>query len=102
MLTAAGFEVIDLGVDVTAARFIEAVKQNSPCILGLSALLTSTMPKQQEVIEILEGEGLRGRVKVVVGGAPVTNAWAEKIGADGYAEDAVAAIKLSKRLYPVN
>ena len=98
MLTAAGFEVVDLGVDVSCQRFIEEIKKQSPAIVGLSALLTSTMSKQQEVIKALESEGLRGQVKVLVGGAPVTGAWAEKIGADGYAEDAVAAVKLAKKI----
>lgn len=98
MLSASGFEVIDLGIDVPTERFVDEVRQKEPDILGLSALLTSTMPKQKEVIEALRKEGLRDKVKVFVGGAPVTIAWAEKIGADGYAEDAVAAVKLAKRV----
>ncbi|HOA35759.1 MAG TPA: corrinoid protein [Bacillota bacterium] len=97
MLSAAGFEVFDLGIDVSAERFIEEIKTKEPDFLGLSALLTSTMPKQQEVIDALKEAGLRDKVKVFVGGAPVSSEWAEKIGADGYAEDAVAAVKLAKK-----
>lgn len=98
MLSAAGFEVNDLGIDVSTERFIEEVKTNQPDFVGLSALLTSTMPKQQEVVDALKEAGLRERVKVLVGGAPVSSDWAEKIGADGYAEDAVAAVKLAKKI----
>jgi len=96
MLSASGFEVIDLGIDVPTKRFVDVVKEKKPDILGLSALLTITMPKQKEVIDALKEEGLRDKVKVFVGGAPVTAAWAEQIGADGYAEDAVAAVKIAK------
>lgn len=96
MLSAAGFEVTDLGIDVSTDRFVEEVKAGKPDFVGLSALLTSTMPKQGEVIEALKEAGLRDRVKVLVGGAPVSSDWAKKIGADGYAEDAVAAVKLAK------
>lgn len=101
MLTASGFEVIDLGVDVPTERFVKAVKEHDPDILGLSALLTTTMPMQKEVIEALKREGLRERVKVIVGGAPVTESWAKEIGADGYADNAVEAVKLAKRLMGV-
>lgn len=98
MLTASGFDVIDLGIDVSADHFVEEVKKEVPGILGLSALLTSTMKRQQEIIEALVEAGLKDKVKVLVGGAPVTREWAEKIGADGYAEDAVAAVKLAKSI----
>lgn len=98
MLSAAGFEVIDMGIDVSAQNFAEKIKETSPNLLGLSALLTSTMRKQKDVIEMLEEEGLKNEVKVMIGGAPVTQAWADEIKADGYAEDAVTAVKLAKQL----
>lgn len=98
MLTAAGFEVIDLGTDVPVEKFVEAVKKYEPDILGLSALLTTTMHVQKEVIEALKKADLRKKVKVIVGGSPVTKDWAEEIGADGYAENAVEAVKLAKKL----
>jgi len=98
MLTAAGFEVIDLGTDVPVEKFVEAVKQYKPDILAMSALLTTTMHVQKEVIEALKRENLRDKVKIIVGGSPVTQSWADEIGADGYAEDAVEAVKLAKRL----
>ncbi|MFO1401227.1 MAG: corrinoid protein [Steroidobacteraceae bacterium] len=98
MLSASGFEVLDLGVDVPAARFVEAVRTLRPQVLGLSALLTTTMPGQREVIEALAAAGLRGQVKVVVGGAPVSQQWAAEIGADGYGEDAMRAVKLVRAL----
>jgi len=98
MLTAAGFEVIDLGTDVPVEKFVEAVKKYEPDILGLSALLTTTMHVQKEVIEALKKADLRKKVKVIVGGSPVTKDWAEEIGADGYAENTVEAVKLAKKL----
>jgi corrinoid protein of di/trimethylamine methyltransferase len=101
LLFSAGFEVIDLGKDVPVEEFIKAVKEHKPDVLGLSALLSTTLPVQKEVIEALKKEGLRDKVKVIVGGAPVTAQWAEQIGADGYAEDGVAAVKLVKRLLKV-
>lgn len=96
MLSAAGFEVTDLGIDVSTDRFIEEVKASRPDFVGLSALLTSTMPKQKDVVDALREAGLRDQVKVLVGGAPVSSDWAEKIGADGYAEDAIAAVRVAK------
>lgn len=102
MLSANGFEVIDLGVDVTTANFVSTVKENSAHLLGLSALLTTTMTVQREVIEALSEAGIRDRVKVLVGGAPVSKEWADTIGADGYAEDAMAAVNLAKRLVGVS
>ncbi|MGI6630318.1 MAG: corrinoid protein [Bacillota bacterium] len=98
MLKTAGFEVVDLGVDVPASRFIEKCKDYQPDIIGISALLTTTVGRQKEIIELLEEEGLRKRVKVIIGGAPINQAWADKIGADGYGEDASAAVTVVKKL----
>lgn len=93
-----GFEVIDLGVDIAAEQFVEAVKEHNPDILGLSALLTTTMAEQKVVLEHLESAGLRDQVNVIVGGAPVTSAYAEEIGADGYGGNAFEAVGTSVRL----
>ncbi len=98
MLIANGFKVIDLGVDMSTDKFIEAVKENNADIVGASALLTTTMLQQGKIIEALEAEGLRDQVKVMVGGAPVTESFASEIGADGYAEDAISAVDLAFRL----
>ncbi|MBP1692434.1 MAG: methyltransferase cognate corrinoid protein [Chloroflexi bacterium] len=98
MLSANGFKVYDLGVDVPTASFIAKLKETNANLLGLSALLTTTMTMQREIIKTLVAEGLRSQVKVMVGGAPVTRSWAEEIGADGYAEDAMGAVALAKRL----
>ena len=98
MLEGAGLEVVDLGTEVTPERFVEAVARHSPDILALSALLTTTMVSMQDVVSGLEREGLRHRVKVIVGGAPVTESFALGIGADGYAADAASAVQLAKRL----
>lgn len=98
MLAAKGFVVHDLGVDVPTAKFVEAVCETGADLLGLSALLTTTMVVQRKVIEELSEAGLRDRVKVMVGGAPVSEHWAEEIGADGYAEDATGAVALARRL----
>ncbi|RLI44307.1 cobalamin-binding protein [Candidatus Bathyarchaeota archaeon] len=98
LLTAEGFEVIDLGVDVPTEKFIDKVRELKPDILGLSALLTTTMPVQREVIEALKKAGLRDSVKVMVGGAPVTAEWAQEIGADAYGADALDAVKKAKQL----
>jgi len=89
-----GFSVVDLGVDVPSSVILEKVADLKPDILGLSALMTTTMLKQEEVIDRLQEAGIRDRVKVLVGGAPATEAWAEEIGADGYAADAAAAANL--------
>jgi 5-methyltetrahydrofolate--homocysteine methyltransferase len=102
MLEGAGFEVIDLGVEVTADRFVQAVREHKPDVLGMSALLTTTMIHMPEVIEALKEAGLREKVKVIVGGAPVTQEFAEKIGADGYAPDAASAAEVVKKLLGVN
>lgn len=98
MLSANGFEVHDLGVDVKVEDFINTARQTNANAIGMSALLTTTMTVQRDVIEALEDCGMRSSVKVVVGGAPVTAEWAERIGADGHADDAVAAVSLLKRL----
>lgn len=98
MLSANGFKVHDLGVDVSTDTFISKVKEMKPDILGLSALLTTTMVMQREVIKALSESGLRNNVKVMVGGAPVTRSWADEIGADGYAEDAMGAVQIARQL----
>ncbi|MEW6243462.1 MAG: corrinoid protein [Bacillota bacterium] len=98
MLSAAGFSVYDLGVDVSNETFVNKVREVSADILGLSALLTTTMPRQQEIIEMLRAQGLRDKVKVIVGGAPVTQEWADKCGADAFAEDAIRAVQVAKSL----
>jgi corrinoid protein of di/trimethylamine methyltransferase len=98
MLSANGFEVHDLGVDVSAEQFVAKVKETRATVVGLSALLTTTMTVQRSIIEALGTAGLRDRVKVMVGGAPVSRQWAEEIGADGYAEDAVGAVQEAVRL----
>ena len=98
MLSANGFEITDLGADVPAGRFVdEAAEKGAGCI-AISALLTTTMHGQRKVIEELESRELRGKVRVLVGGAPCNDAWAKEIGADGYAGDAVAAVQLAKSL----
>jgi corrinoid protein of di/trimethylamine methyltransferase len=98
MLSASGFEVHDLGVDVPTEIIVAKVKEIGADLVGLSALLTTTMVKQKEVIEILDKEGLRRKVKVMVGGAPVTRDWVQKIEADGYSEDAIGAVAVAKQL----
>jgi corrinoid protein of di/trimethylamine methyltransferase len=98
MLTANGFLVTDIGIDKSVSEFVDAVKASEATLVGASALLTTTMPEQQKLIEALAEAGLRDQVKVMVGGAPVTQGWAEKIGADGYAEDAIAAVAVARRL----
>jgi 5-methyltetrahydrofolate--homocysteine methyltransferase len=97
----AGFEVIDLGVDVSPQKFVEAIKQYNPDIVGMSALMTTTMIKQKETIEAIKAAGLRDKVKIVVGGAPTTEEWAREIGADGWAPDAISAVELVKKLLGV-
>jgi corrinoid protein of di/trimethylamine methyltransferase len=98
MLSAAGFEVHDIGVDVPFETFALRARELGADIVGVSALLTTTMTGQRHVVEALDRHGLRPRVKVIVGGAPVTRGWAEEIGADGYGQDAVAAVALAKAL----
>lgn len=98
LLSASGFEVHDLGVNVTPERFVAAARAHRADIVGLSALLTTTMTNQRAVIAALTEAGLRPPLKVMVGGAPVTGSWADEIGADGYSEDALGAVELAKRL----
>jgi 5-methyltetrahydrofolate--homocysteine methyltransferase len=102
MMEGAGFKIIDLGVDVKIEDLIEAVKEEQADILGLSALLTTTMPQMQHVIEVLTTEGLRDKVKVIVGGAPIDQGFADKIGADGFGADAVEAVWLARKLVDDN
>ncbi len=101
MLSAAGFAVTDVGCDVPVETFVEKVKETNCDLLLLSALLTTTMPNQQKTIEALKAAGLRDGVKVMVGGAPTTRAWADEIGADGYAGDAIEAVVTAKAVLGV-
>ena len=98
MLEGCGFEVINLGTDISSERFINALKENRAQILCLSALLTTTMNYMQEVIDALEQNGIRSQVKVMIGGAPVSESFARQIGADGYSDNANAAVSLAKSL----
>jgi 5-methyltetrahydrofolate--homocysteine methyltransferase len=98
MLKGAGFEVVDLGSDVSPQKFVEAVKVHQPQAIGLSALLTTTMPSMKRTIEALQAAGLREQVKVLIGGAPITQDFADEIGADGYAPDASSAARKAKEL----
>ncbi len=96
MLNAAGFEVIDLGADVPPEKFVEAARENDANIVAMSALLSVTMPEMKVVIDELKKAGLRDKVKVIVGGAPVTEEYAKNIGADGYGENAVEGVRICK------
>lgn len=98
MLESGGFNVIDLGIDVPTENIIEAIKTHKPVIVGLSALLTTTMPVMKQIIDLMDEEGLKDNVKVIVGGAPVSQEFADSIGADGYAPDAASAVDLCKML----
>jgi len=98
LLTAHGFQVHDLGVDVPGEKFAAKARELKADIVGVSALLTTTMRNQKGVVEALEKEGVRSHVRVMVGGAPVTRRWAEEIGADGYAKDAMSAVTLAQEL----
>jgi 5-methyltetrahydrofolate--homocysteine methyltransferase len=101
MLQGAGFQVLDLGVDVAAERFVEAARETGADLVALSALLTTTMPWMATVVEALQKAGLHGRVKVLIGGAPITQAYADHIGADGFAPDASAAASRARELVGV-
>jgi corrinoid protein of di/trimethylamine methyltransferase len=96
MIEGAGFEVVDLGVDVSPQGFVDAVREHNPDIVGMSALLTTTMTSMKGVIEALEESGLRDSIKLMIGGAPVTDAYAREIGADGYAPDAASAVDVAR------
>jgi corrinoid protein of di/trimethylamine methyltransferase len=98
MLEGAGFRVVDLGVDVPAKKFVKHITETNAAVLGLSALLTATRPKIKETIDAVTEAGLREKVKIMVGGAPITEAFAEEIGADGYAVDGATAVGLVRRL----
>jgi 5-methyltetrahydrofolate--homocysteine methyltransferase len=98
MCDGAGFDVIDLGIDIEPKAFVDAVEKNDADILAMSALLTTTMPKMAETLHLLEGAGARGNMKVMIGGAPVTEDFANQIGADGFAPNAAAAVDKAKEL----
>ena len=98
LLSAHGFRVHDLGVDVAGEKFAAQARELHADIVGVSALLTTTMRNQKGVVEALEKAGLRSQIKIMVGGAPVTRRWAEEIGADGYAKDAMSAVALARSL----
>jgi len=98
MLEGAGFSVVDVGVDIPAEKYVEAAKENKAQIVGLSALLTTTMPSMKEIIEALRKDPDTKDVKVIIGGAPVTQEYADSIGADGYAADASSAVDISEKL----
>lgn len=98
MLESSGFKVLDLGIDVAPEQFVSAVKEHKPAIVGMSALLTTTMMAMKETVDLLAEEGLKEGVKIVIGGAPVSKPFAEQIGADGYAPDAATAVDVCKSL----
>jgi 5-methyltetrahydrofolate--homocysteine methyltransferase len=98
MLEISGYEVIDLGVDVSADKFAEAIEKYNPDVIGMSALMTTTMLNQKKIIEELKRRGLRNRVKIIVGGAPTTEAWAREIGADAWGSDCFDAVKKVREL----
>ena len=98
MLSAAGFQVFDLGVDVPVTKLVEKAREVQADIVGVSALLTTTMVRQRDVVEALDDLGLRPKIKVMVGGAPVTSEWVKEIGADGYSEDAIGAVQVARQL----
>jgi 5-methyltetrahydrofolate--homocysteine methyltransferase len=98
MLEGNGYEIVDLGVDVPAERFVEAVKESGSRLVGLSALLTTTMPAMEKTVQALKEFDASGGVKIIVGGAPITQAFADSIGADGYGRDATSAVALARRL----
>lgn len=98
MLESGGFKVIDLGVDITADRFMDAIKEHKPDIVAMSALLTTTMLSMKDTIELIKKEGLHSKVKVIIGGAPISQDFANEIGADGFAVDAASAVELCRKL----
>ena len=98
MLEGGGFEVVDLGIDVSPEKFAEAVKKHHPQVVGMSALLTTTMREMKTILETIQEAGLRKQVKVMIGGAPVTERFAKEIGADGYAPDAATAVDVARSL----
>ena len=98
LLEGAGYQVVDLGTDVTAEQFMEVVEKQGANVIGMSALLTTTMTYMKEVIQAVDGAGLKDKVKVIIGGAPITQSYADEISADGYAPDAASAVDLVKGL----
>jgi len=102
MLEGCGFEVINLGVDINSDKFVEAVKEHNADIVCMSALLTTTMTYMKEVIAALENAGLKSKVKVMIGGAPLSQSFADQIGADGYSDNANSAVQLAKSLIAAN
>jgi len=98
MLKAAGFQVFDLGVDVPSERFVDEIATKQADLLGISALMTTTIQEQKKIIELLKEKGLRDRIRIIVGGAPLSEEWAAKIGADAYAADAIAGVKKAREL----
>ena len=98
MLEGAGFKVVDAGINVEAAKFVELAKANNATVIGASALLTTTMTNMKEVVDVLKKSDMAGKVKIMIGGAPVTQAFCDEIGADGYAPDAASAADLAKKL----
>lgn len=102
MMKSAGFDVTDLGVDVPSATFVEVVREKEASVLGISALMTTTIQEQKKIIDLLQEKGLRDRVKVIVGGAPLSEEWAVKVGADGFAPDAISGVKKVKEMLGLN
>lgn len=102
MMEGAGFEVIDLGIDVPAEKFIQAIKEHQPQLVGMSALLTTTMIQIRENVKAFQEAGVRDKVKVMIGGAPVTQKFADEVGADGYAPDAASAVDKAKELLSIS
>jgi 5-methyltetrahydrofolate--homocysteine methyltransferase len=98
MLEGAGYQIVDLGTDVAPAKFVEAIQQKGVNVIALSALLTTTMPSMKSTIEAIKEAGLRDKVKIMIGGAPVTQRYADEIGADGYAPDAASAVDVAKSI----
>ncbi len=101
MLEGAGFEVIDVGIDAPAEKFVQTAKEKGAQVIGMSALLTTTMMQMKATVEALKAAGLKGKVKTVIGGAPVTDEFAKQIGADGYAPDAASAVSMIKKILGV-
>ncbi|MGI6379959.1 MAG: corrinoid protein [Anaerolineae bacterium] len=101
MMEGAGFEVVDLGVDVAPQQFVEAIQEEKVHLVGLSALLTTTMPSMRDTIDAISEAGVRDQVKIIIGGAPVTQKYSDEIGADGYSRDAAGAANLAKKLIGV-
>ena len=102
MMEGAGFEVVDLGTDVSPEKFVEAIQEHQPSLVGMSALLTTTMPSMATTIKAIESAGLRNRVKIIVGGAPLTDQYSKSIAADGFGQDASAAVRLAKSLLNID